>query len=262
MKQPAIPQSLDTFGGAEGALTVMDVKRHVNLIQQVLHEVMKPNVHYGIIPGTKENTLYKAGAELILTTFRLGCVPETVEETGDGFRVIVRVFHIPTGNTIGYGIGACSWAEEKYVWRKAHKGEYEKAPDDNKRIKYYGRNAVQQVRTNPADYYNTTLKMATKRARVDACLTSTAASDVFAQDLEDTGGKPDQGAPQRPEPERGNGEESPDTAKLLKSIELAASVDELTVIMDAINKVPGKGKLPLITAYRERIKEVAPDLAG
>jgi hypothetical protein len=40
---------------------------------------------------------------------------------------------------------------------------------------------------NPADYYNTCLKMAKKRAHVDAILTVTAASDIFTQDLEDMG---------------------------------------------------------------------------
>ncbi|WP_418719751.1 hypothetical protein [Bilophila wadsworthia] len=38
---------------------------------------------------------------------------------------------------------------------------------------------------NPADYYNTCLKMAKKRALVDAVLTCTAASDIFTQDIED-----------------------------------------------------------------------------
>jgi len=38
---------------------------------------------------------------------------------------------------------------------------------------------------NPADYYNTCLKMAKKRALVDATLTTTAASDIFTQDIED-----------------------------------------------------------------------------
>jgi hypothetical protein len=38
---------------------------------------------------------------------------------------------------------------------------------------------------NPADYYNTCLKMAKKRAHVDAILTATAASDIFTQDIED-----------------------------------------------------------------------------
>jgi hypothetical protein len=38
---------------------------------------------------------------------------------------------------------------------------------------------------NPSDYYNTCLKMGKKRALVDAVLTSTAASDIFTQDIEE-----------------------------------------------------------------------------
>jgi hypothetical protein len=41
------------------------------------------------------------------------------------------------------------------------------------------------VRTHPADLANTVLKMAKKRAFVDAVLTGTAASSIFGQDLED-----------------------------------------------------------------------------
>jgi hypothetical protein len=38
---------------------------------------------------------------------------------------------------------------------------------------------------NPADYYNTVLKIGKKRAQVDGILTVTAASDIFTQDIED-----------------------------------------------------------------------------
>ena len=41
---------------------------------------------------------------------------------------------------------------------------------------------------NPADYYNTILKMAKKRAYVDAIITATACSDIFTQDLEEMEG--------------------------------------------------------------------------
>lgn len=38
---------------------------------------------------------------------------------------------------------------------------------------------------NPADHYNTVPKTAKKRTLVDAVLTTTAASDIFSQDLEE-----------------------------------------------------------------------------
>ena len=50
---------------------------------------------------------------------------------------------------------------------------------------------------NPVDSFNTVLKMAKKRALVDAVLTATAASDLFVQDLEDTP------APEAPVPAAG-----------------------------------------------------------
>ncbi|HIJ50738.1 MAG TPA: hypothetical protein HPP54_06770, partial [Nitrospinae bacterium] len=54
---------------------------------------------------------------------------------------------------------------------------------------------------NPADYYNTVLKMAKKRALVDAVLTATAASDIFSQDIEETRSNGDNnGGSNTPEP--------------------------------------------------------------
>ena len=42
-----------------------------------------------------------------------------------------------------------------------------------------------------ADVYNTVLKMAKKRAHIDAMLTATAASDIFTQDLDETTLRPE-----------------------------------------------------------------------
>jgi hypothetical protein len=71
---------------------------------------------------------------------------------------------------------------------------------------------------NPADYYNTVLKMAKKRAHVDAILTATAASDIFTQDTEDMTEvipgaaevKKESKPPlQEPQKKSGNGEQKP-----------------------------------------------------
>ena len=51
-------------------LTAAQVKAQVQLIQQVMESVMLKDVHYGTIPGTPKPTLYKAGSEKILSTFR------------------------------------------------------------------------------------------------------------------------------------------------------------------------------------------------
>ncbi|MFH1731158.1 MAG: hypothetical protein ABIF82_05860 [Planctomycetota bacterium] len=173
-------------------LTSAEIRAAVQLIQQVMQAVMKNGVHYGTIPGTDKPTLFKAGAEKILSTFRIGVDP-VVEDmsTPDEarYRVMARGFSITTGATVGGGIGEASSNEEKYKWRKAVcDEEWDETPEDRRRnVWKRGQKPyqVKQVRVNPADVANTVLKMAKKRAQIDLTLTATAASDVFAQDLED-----------------------------------------------------------------------------
>jgi hypothetical protein len=260
-------QDIEITESSENVMSLADVKQHIQAIQAVLKGAMKEGVHYGTIPGTKGPSLWKAGAELIFATFRLGTQP-TIEETGDGYRVTVRVFHIPTGNTIGYGMGSASWGEEKYAWRKALAGEFDAAEVEDRRMKYGRSYTVQQIRTNPCDLQNTVLKMAVKRARVDACLTCTAASDVFEQDLEtvprdELGSRNGNGAPASGNGNGGSSSEpvtDVDEAKILVAVESAKNADELIVVFDAINEIRNaKLKVSLMGAYKVRLKELGPE---
>lgn len=174
------------------SLTAADVRAQVNLMQDVMHEVMKKDTHYGVIPGTQQPSLYKAGAEKIMSTFRLAADPEVQSLGTDGevsYRVKVRILSA-SGAFLGAGIGECSSSEDKYAWRAALcDEEFELTPENRRRIKFakYRGNVEKkkQVRTNPADVSNTVLKMAKKRGLIDAVLTVTAASDLFTQDIED-----------------------------------------------------------------------------
>ncbi len=174
-------------------LTAIDIKAQVQLIQEVMKAVMEKDVHYGIIPGTPKPTLYKPGSEKLLSTFRIGVEPETIDlSTPDEVRyqVKARGFSQETGGLLGVGIGECSSNEEKYKWRRpVCDEEFNETPEDRKRVVWkrgQQKNYQQkQIRTNPADVANTILKMAKKRAQIDLTLTVTAASDIFDQDLED-----------------------------------------------------------------------------
>jgi hypothetical protein len=184
--QPAV----ENYGSR--SLTAADVRAQVNLMQDVMAEVMRDGTHYGTIPGTKSKSLYKAGAEKLMATFRLAGDPEVTDLSKDGeiaYRVKVRL-STANGQFIGAGIGECSSSEEKYSWRLAVcEDEYDDTPENRRRVKYskwQGKvEKKKQVRTNPADVANTILKMAKKRAQVDAVITATAASDIFTQDIED-----------------------------------------------------------------------------
>lgn len=184
--QPAV----DNYGSR--SLTAADVRAQVNLVKDVMIEVMREGTHYGVIPGTKQPSLYKAGAEKIMATFRLAADPE-VEQVGvDGeihYRVKVRILSA-SGQFLGAGIGECSSSEEKYAWRASLcDEEFDATPENRRRIKFakwQGKiEKKKQIRTNPADVSNTVLKMAKKRGLTDGVLTVTAASDIFTQDIEE-----------------------------------------------------------------------------
>ena len=177
-----------------GRMSVPDVVRHVSAVQEVMRAVMKPEVHYGRIPGAGEKpTLFKQGAEVLCLAFKIGDQYRIEDlSTADErrYRVICEGVHQPTGMVLGQGVGECSSAEEKYRWRKAVcKEEFESTPENMRRVKYgkksNGFYTVEQVRTEPADVANTVLKMASKRAKIAMTLNVTAASDMFGQDLED-----------------------------------------------------------------------------
>jgi hypothetical protein len=111
--QPAV----ENYGSR--SQTAADVRAQVNLMQDVMQEVMQKDTHYGVIPGTKQPSLYKAGAEKIMSTFRLAADPEVEDLGRDGevhYRVKVRILSA-TGMFLGAGIGECSSSEDKYAWR-------------------------------------------------------------------------------------------------------------------------------------------------
>lgn len=185
-------------------LSVSAVKEQVNLIQHVLREVMQDGQHYGKIPGCGDKpTLLKPGAEKIMMTFRMAADPEVeVVENGDGhreYRVSTRLTTMNSGMFLGKGVGCCSTMESKWRYRTQTTGQevpkaYWKTRDSEllggpqystKKISGTWMICEKIEHDNPADYYNTCLKMAKKRSLVDAILTATAASDIFTQDLED-----------------------------------------------------------------------------
>jgi len=176
-------------------MTAEAVRDHVNLVQQVMRGVMKEEVHYGKIPGTSKNTLYKPGAEMLCMAFHIEPSYDITDLSGPGFyRYRVRCIgtHQGSGTKLGEGLGSCSSNEEKYKWRRTYdRSEYEAAPDGRRRLVVKrnkdegGTYNVMQVRAEHDDIDNTILKMACKRAMIAMTLNVTAASDIFAQDIED-----------------------------------------------------------------------------
>ncbi|MBI3936385.1 MAG: hypothetical protein HY323_05365 [Betaproteobacteria bacterium] len=202
---------------SQAELTVEQVVAQVQKIQQVQRAVMKDGEHFGVIPGATKPSLLKPGAEKLCETFRLAPRYRAEKQAHpDGHLdvfVTCELTHIPTGLFFGEGLGACTTRETKYAYRQAErtcpkcskpaiikgKAEYgggwlcfkkkngcgAKFADDAPEI--VSQEGGRIPNDALADAWNTVVKMAKKRALVDAVLTATAASDIFTQDLEDTG---------------------------------------------------------------------------
>ncbi len=197
-------------------LTPADVKHQIGLIQEIMKDAMKSGEHYGVIPGCGDKpSLLKPGAEKLNLTFRMAPDPEIIIKELSGnhrdYQVKVKMNSIITGRFLGAGVGSASTMETKWRYRKAEqkcpkcgketiiKGKKEygggwlcftkkggcgaKFKDGDTEIENQTMGRIEH--DNPADYYNTCLKMAKKRALVDAVLTVTAASDIFTQDIEE-----------------------------------------------------------------------------
>ncbi len=200
----------------EKPLTPQAMRTQQHAIHQVLKTVMKQGVDYDKVFGSSNaQMLLKPGAEKITSMFQISVTPEVeFVEVDDGIKYTCVVkCHSRSGVYLGSGVGVCSSLEEKYKWRKAvNKNEFDDTPPDRRRVKYYkpqpgqrGPNEVNQVRQDPADLENTILKMAKKRALVDAVLTVTAASDIFEvpdgdPTTQDT--NPAASAPPKPQPNK------------------------------------------------------------
>ncbi len=199
------------------AMNVQQVLGQVALIQQIMGAAMKDGEHYGKIPGCGDKpTLLKPGAEKLCLTFRLSPTYELDERQMDRghreYRIQCSLTSILTGVFIGQGVGTCCTMEAKYRFRQGAaeptdspvpRGYWDLRGEDPakaqeliggkgftvKKVDGKGwmiaKGGEKVEHDNPADSYNTVLKMAKKRALVDAVLTATAASDIFTQDLED-----------------------------------------------------------------------------
>lgn len=250
MKQPSLVADA-------GRMSVAEIMQHAITVQEVMRAIMKPDIHYGKIPGTDKPTLLKPGAEVLCMTFRVADEYQ-VEDLSDAqcirYRVVCRGVHQSTGVVLGSGMGEASTSEEKYRWRKAVcREEYDATPANMRRVKFGKKSGgfytTEQVRTEDADLANTALKMACKRAKIAMVLNVTAASDMFSQDLEDLddvlrehlthGEKPDL---------------TPMRDKWLSAAADATSKDELTAVWQAgLAEIRPTKDMTLYEAFKDAV---------
>ena len=138
---------------------VQKTMHKITQFQQVIQRTLRQNHDFGVVPGTQKPTLLKPGAEKILMMMGLRSEFEIVDSTRDFengfFQYQVRCKLYKGDILVTEGLGACNTKERKYI------------------------------KQDPYTLDNTVLKMAKKRALVDATLLVASLSDVFTQDSED-----------------------------------------------------------------------------
>lgn len=150
---------LVTASGARG-LTVEEAKTFNDEMNRFIETVLVAGTDYGMIPYSSKPTLLKSGAEKILNYLGLIARTEIVNRVEDYnvgfFSYECKVYLIDYNGVVkGEGIGITNTREGKYAKSSGY--------------------AVQ----------NTVLKMAKKRALVDAALNVGNLSSRFTQDVED-----------------------------------------------------------------------------
>ena len=146
-------------------------------LTQLFNELLELGKDFDRLPCTDKPILLKPGAEMLCKVFKLapGKV-EVLDKEIDwdkgifAYTVGMPLIHIDSGSMIAYGTGAANSHEKKYRYRKSKDEQ--------------GRD-IQIENSDPADGMNTLIKMASKRAFIDAVLKATAASRMFTQDMED-----------------------------------------------------------------------------
>lgn len=128
--------------------------------QAIVKSQFKQDHDFGIIPGTgTKPTMLKPGAEKLLMLLGLTSEFEIMDSTRDWdrgfFQYQVKCSLKRDGYVITEGLGSANTKEKKYINQDAYTLD------------------------------NTVLKMAKKRALVDAALLVGSLSDVFTQDIED-----------------------------------------------------------------------------
>lgn len=176
-----------------------------------INQVLKPGVDFGTIPGAGDKLgLFKAGAERIMAGFGLRAEFEVIESEVDNNLAVPFALTkwVASQNKPSQAIQDDMKAKGSGRFRKSNNGwQWQEAITEDgtslglyrysiRAILYFGDRRVGEgvgscstmetkyIRT-PRDYENTVLKMAKKRALVDAVLTTVGLSDRFTQDVED-----------------------------------------------------------------------------
>lgn len=207
----------------------------INRFQAVVRQCLVPDLDYGIIPGTgTKPSLFKPGAEKIAKLLGLSDQYNIIDRQEDWskpfFRYMIKcqLISVRNGVVVSEGLGECNSFESKYRYRDAKrkcpacgaeaiiKGKeeygggwlcYKRQGGCGQTFADNDSSIIDQVigKVENEDIFtqvNTLIKMAKKRALVDASLSAGRLSNIFTQDIEDFEHAPKQTVVQNPKPDQ------------------------------------------------------------
>lgn len=146
---------------------VKEAARQNNALMTMMDSLLEEGTDFGRVPGVPKPFLHQPGAQQLGLVFKLRPEFEILDKTVDFdmdptlvvYDIKCKIYQRESEAFLGEGVGSCTNYERKY--------------------KYYKDKTVFE---DPLDRINTILKMAKKRAYVDAILNVTGASRLFTQD--------------------------------------------------------------------------------
>ena len=262
--------------------------------QAFVKDYLKEGEDFGTIPGTPKPTLLKPGSDKLCELYGLADTYEITNRVEDweknlfDYEVQCTLLSKRDGGIVSTGLGSCNSYEGKYRWRDSQrrcpkceqptiiKGKEQfgggwlcwakkggcgaKFPEGEKAIEsqQLGRVENDDIPT----IKNTILKMAKKRAKVDATLAATRSSGIFTQDIEDF---PDFSTAPSTVPQKQEEKEKPDPLRPTPAgdIEINLAKSCLLAVMDAecFTDVDRKGckqwlgKNPTLAAVKKKLRE-------
>lgn len=161
---PAVPEV--------SALEVERLKENIRLVESFIMEALEPDVDFGTLPGTEAPSLWEPGASKLMNLFNAYDTPEVVKlDLGPPLLVVVKaqLKHRGDDTVLAEGLGAAATTETKYRYHWVEDPEAYGYQKESLPTRTRGKKTLYRI-PNPEweGLLNTLIKMARKRAKVDA----------------------------------------------------------------------------------------------
>ncbi len=211
------------------AVSLQEAKERIQMLRQFVKEYMVPNEDYGLIPGCQRPSLFKPGAEKLCDVYGFSKHVEITGKTENwdepflNYEIKVTLLNKRTGFIEAEGIGNANSKEKKFA------------------------------KQDTFSVSNTLLKVAKKRALVDAVLSATRSSGLFTQDVEDLViDRTDLGREKQPQEAAASATSSKD-----KEFVTEEQITTIYTLARELNFSPGVGKKILINHYgAEKVQQL------